>query len=826
MQQNIFVTLDDRYQTTFRSPKQVAKHKQLAIFQVNLPFLVYEFLCFHHVSCRSDTSIDKLMSRLINRSNARLSASIISLNQCHKALNSLISTGLIIFNIHQNELFYKYFKRSVMKFLIVLVFALLTSHVSAQCNSTQLDSYQPLSDCTFAGYNLTALTLVDLYGLESSQQYVYRLCGAVSNPLCPSGSTACQFATSVTTCNNNNTALQLMSSSAVQRFGYINSSNPAAGIQITQVTPGAGPSCANAMNRTIVTNIQCADGPAVPTRITTITKSESGCTCSITITFSSPLACPANMTRTITPVSLPMTRLPCTMGQFGIDLRSQFSDDLQLTTSSSASNRYVLNLCRPTQDLGCNLATNGPAVAACVVPRCANISATALMYNYQTPTWHYTNYYNNSDGYTMVNYNSVTNFLVVRLTCNISATSPQLISITQTASGHHHIYLATSLACVNETMMFFPKPRCNLTCCFSGYDFRALKTADITGYQNNGLGQPWSFSMCGAARANCNGAMICQKPNCPYGSGSWPLAYYKPAVLVDTHFSWVNGLDFTGGLRMVTANGQMCGAYPRTTIVELICDPTAAFPRADRAAEDAVCVYTLTVRTIIVCAPPRYLGGGANLGEHNVTGNGVALIPVKPIFGCQFAGYDFSPLAQSDFHVKIWPYMFIARLCGEQNNVVCTNGANRNTSICQIDYGCKDTPGSQFVVSLWNPYLVQYEFIDGSWENGVTQRLKTGDMCPGNVPRSIIYDIVCDLEALTPYQDQGFESPGSYICNYYMRIRTNIVCTAPPALLLGNMTVSSSSTGRWWYPQSNSALSRSVAWALIGAAVTLALATS
>lgn len=708
-----------------------------------------------------------------------------------------------------------------MRSLLLLVVALLASFSSAQtCNSTQLETYQPITNCSFPGYNLDALTQVDLYGTEGSQQYVYRLCGSVTDSLCPSGSTACRFGTNTATCNAPGASLSLMNTTAVQRFDYINN-NASLGIQLIQVTPNNGSSCPNEMNRTIITNIQCASGPLVPTRITSITKSESGCTCSLTITISSPLGCPSNRTMPIIAPSPPVTRLPCTMGQFGIDLSSQFNQDLHLSASPTG-NRYVVNLCRPVNDVGCNLiASNGPSVAACVVPRCSNASATALMYSYQTPTWTYTNHFNNSDGYTMVNYNSVTNMMVIRLTCNMSATSPQLVRIMQTASGQHHILLASSLACVNETNMVYPQPRCNSTCCYMGYDWSPLKKVDVTGFQRDGLAQPWSFSMCGPAKANCNGAMICQKPNCGWGSGSWALAYYNPTSYLDSHFSYVNGLDFTGGVRMVVANGQMCGSYPRSAIIEFICDPTAQFPRAGRTAEDAVCVYYMTVRTAIVCAKPKYFGGGANVGTNNVTAMGKALVPVKPILGCQYAGYDFSPLAQSDFHVKIDQYMFVARICGEQNNIVCNNGANRNMSVCQIDYHCSDTPKAQYVVSSWNPYAVLYDFVDDNWENGVSMQLKSGDECGGEVPRSIVYNFVCDPEADIPYQDQGFESPGSYICNYFMRVRTNIVCKPPPALLAGNNTYSSSSTARWWYPPSNSATGSSQGWLLVASLVLL-----
>jgi len=658
---------------------------------------------------------------------------------------------------------------------------------------------QPVTNCSINGYDLSPIAGVDLYGLGGGLQYVFRLCGSVSDINCSPGSQLCRFGSTPSTCAAS-TQTHLFTN-ASQSFGFI-SNNSSLGLALTAV--GANSFCANGGNMTVNIRLLCG-GSVIPNRIDTITTATSavgvGCQCSTTITITTLLACPAYNNATysapVTPTLPSATGVNCHAGQFGIDLSSQFTGDISYRDSSS--NIYKINLCQPVRYAPCNkYGIDGAAALACVAPICFNVSATSLLYSYQTPTWSYTNQIDSSAGYSMFSYlpSSTTCGIVVRLVCNVNSSVPVVVSFIQDPSCLYNFFISTSLVCATESSsLALTRPRCSSGCCGLGYDFSSLQY-DIFGWDSGNT--PYVLHMCGVVNStsNCRGTMVCQQPTC--NSRSPYLVSYFVGQTNTISWSFVNGLDFVQGVRMLAVSGQTCGAYHRASNILFLCDPRAAHPRVMSVAEKSTCVYTATVYTSLVCPSPAYLGGGSNIGVANYTSAGsVSVIdPVYPVRlpGCYFDGYDFSKLTTYDFYTVYDSYVFVSRVCGAVTDPVCNKfSSTSNSSVCQLYTSCGSVSGS-YRVSNWNPYLVEWRYPTGNWLDGLQLSVQTGDTCGGDVPRMIRWHFVCDPTAYSIFDTSVVEEAGQSICHYDFTIRTDIVCKAPNSIIYQNVTFSSSSS--------------------------------
>ena len=308
-----------------------------------------------------------------------------------------------------------------------------------------------------------------------------------------------------------------------------------------------------------------------------------------------------------------------------------------------------------------------------------------------------------------------------------------------------------------------------------GYDLSAL-SYDIYGYDH--YPAVWALHLCGSVTtAQCNGSQLCQGAACT--NTGYFVSSFDPSLAV---WSFINGVNHTGGVQLVQANGQRCGSNgPRVQIVRLLCDPTALKPNTYHVVESPQCVYQVTLYTAVVCAAPSFLSSVAVSS---------AVVPyVAPVWGCQFHGYDLSPLSAYDLYIPYINYLFVTRVCGAVTDPVCArNALVANSSVCQLLTNCGEIyADSEYLVSTWNPYLAQSALLPGG---GVQVQVQDGSDC-GNGPRAVKWIFLCDPAATHAYPYSVVEEYGNDYCHYDITIMTDIVCAHI------NVTVaSSSSTGR------------------------------
>jgi hypothetical protein len=222
-------------------------------------------------------------------------------------------------------------------------------------------------------------------------------------------------------------------------------------------------------------------------------------------------------------------------------------------------------------------------------------------------------------------------------------------------------------------------------------------------------------------------------------------------------------------------NGLSCAGSARAHRVVLLCDPTAIHPTTMVKVEElATCIYTTTIKTALVCNPPSY--NSSEVLKSN------AVVPYKQnIPGCNFGGYDFSPLSGYDIYVRFNDYLFINRVCGQVADPFCHGRSfNTNSSVCQIFTGCGGgNIGNQWLISSWNPHIAQYKYVNGKdWKQGVQITVRDGHNCD-NGPRTIRWDFVCDPNAKYAYSVSAVEEAGQDYCHYDVTIMTDIVCQPP-----------------------------------------------
>jgi hypothetical protein len=395
--------------------------------------------------------------------------------------------------------------------------------------------------------------------------------------------------------------------------------------------------------------------------------------------------------------------------------------------------------------------------------------------------------------------------------CNSSATTPFIANVATSSFSSCTIVVTvhTNLTC--SLQVTSPALLCPSGCCGLGYDWSAL-SYDIFGY-DTGFGV-WGFHMCGSV-SSCNAnTQACQSAavsaaSCS-GASAVRVGAFNPSEQV---WSFINGVDWTGGVQLYTANGAVCNSNgPRVTVVQLLCDPSALRPNTLFVVEKPQCVYTITIRTAVVCMSPTIQSSSLVVATPQPY--------VAPVFGCQFQGYDLSPLSAYDVIVDYNGYLFVNRVCGQVSDRACARYmAVANSSVCQVSSACGSVGGA-YLVSSWNPYIAQSQLISGG---GLQVQVQDGTNC-GNGPRAVKWIFLCDPSAKWGYGLSVVEEFGNDYCHYDVTIMTNIVCQTINHTSTG--MVSSSSTGQpRLFNSSTSGVERmrGVQWGLLTVCVAVAL---
>ena len=736
---------------------------------------------------------------------------------------------------------------------VVLSFLSLLVAVSAsQCNNATLSNMPyTSSDCAWGLFNFSALAAADLYGGDSSgAMSVFRLCGAVSDAKCSAASGGdgqmCRWGTNASSTPACTPVEVSLTTGAGYNFSYVNASQPYTGGVVLTIYP-ATPVWCNGLPAVTIVHLQCSpSSPAVPVNqlaslIQSSNTSSSGsyCPCTTSITIPTSLACATppqsssssssssstggvsssiasgssssstgsnggSFSSTSSPSSntassAPSTAFQCLSNPFGLNL-SSLSGPLSWQPSDN-SQQWFVNLCGQVTDSWCTFYAGNTSV--CGYDTCNPYSSRFTM-NYASPLTTATSYaWRVTDGVSAVNgieylqmngqSTAGTNQqVVVRVVCSPNATTPYIAHVNVSANTAT-VVINTNLTCslvVTDSAYLCPSG-----CCGMGYDFTALNY-DLYGY-DSGYGV-WAIHMCGTMiDSYCLGASVCQNAACggpAYNNpdGTTISTGWQPS---QQSWSFINGKDYTGGVQMLTVNGAACPSTGTGSVAftaQFLCDPTALHPNTYTVVQTAECAYTLTLHTAVVCSSPSFTSSAVVLSQPAPT--------VPQVFGCQFEGYDLSPLSAYDMMLPYQYYMFVTRVCGQ----VSDRAAQRypymhNSSLVQLvasqpNLGwCPGIYGA-YLLSVWNPYLAVAETTSSGVQVAVVDGSNVGS-CNG--PRGVKWIFVCEPAARFAYIYSIVEEFGVHQCHYDLTIMTNIVCGAPSSsdnstLLLG----SSSCTGQ------------------------------
>ena len=490
------------------------------------------------------------------------------------------------------------------------------------------------------------------------------------------------------------------------------------------------------------------------------------------------------------------TAAGCTAAPFGLDL-STVAYDLMYTSTTSATT-WIVNLCQPVSDYMCDLLA--PNAAVCSYATCNPWSSRSNMSWYEladttaNPSWYITDGVNATNGieYTASNGQKCGTgsfSVVVRLVCDTTATSAFIQSV-DSVGCKATIVVHSTVSCQLHVS------DCPSGCCGQGYDLSALNY-DMYGYDSSS--QVWGFHMCGSmSSVQCSGNMLCMEAACQ-AEGTYAVSAYDSYGL---RWSYINGLDYTGGIQFLAQNGAQCNSTSLAVhIGQFVCDPTALHPYTFTVQQIESCLWITVVHTALLCSAPS-LASSAALAAR-------ALPYVAPAAGCSFAGYDLSPLSTFDMYGTSGDYLYVSRVCGAVTDAVCgQNYLVASSSVCQINTHCTSVnSGEATLISTWNPSIADWSVVSG----GLQLQLRNGVNCP-NGPATLRWIFLCDSTARWPYVASAIQESGQDECFYDVTIMTDRVCPSAynatlAALLLTASSSSSSSTGTT-YSDTNAAALR------------------
>ena len=351
----------------------------------------------------------------------------------------------------------------------------------------------------------------------------------------------------------------------------------------------------------------------------------------------------------------------------------------------------------------------------------------------------------------------------ITLVCNAAATTPTVISFSESPTCHYNYVVQTSAVC-GSAFAVVASPAA--TCGFGPYDLTPLSNQDFLLSQGD---NQWAIRPCGNVQTPgyCNGT-FCQ--------GSTIVSYYNASgdytrTNTDNSPVWAYS-SYLGmsGVAQIIQDGDDCGGFgARQGTIEFVCNTAATTPYLATVIETVTCHYQAVIMTSLVC--------GAINAELQTVGS--AVISTQ----CGGGIYDLTPLSGQEINTtetgSNWVNYIYLRLCGTVTSTnLCALNSTSPAQVCQID---PSGGGAPTTLSMYQPYA--YPTVWQYNGNGVSQIVQDGVRC-GTAEEERLTNItmVCNAAATTAYISSFSESP---TCHYNFVVQTSLVCGTPfsPALL-------------------------------------------
>ena len=382
----------------------------------------------------------------------------------------------------------------------------------------------------------------------------------------------------------------------------------------------------------------------------------------------------------------------------------------------------------------------------------------------------------------------------ITLICTPSATTPVLVSVTESPACHYNIIIQTSAVCGTPFLLTQPAVQ---SCTFNGVDLSTIASQDLLWYGNDYW---WAIRPCGTVSTTgfCAG-QFCQALNTVSLWNGTALANYAGTGTDNTPI-WAY-VTYNGqlGVAQILQDGTTCGGNvgSREGIIYFLCNQAATTPYITNVTEavNNPCHYTAIIQTSAVC--------GVTTAQTQTIGASVVSTT------CGGGIYNLASLAATDITGTVGPtssdstvYNFYINVCGVVRNTnLCALNNSVNASVCQVS---TTGFGYGYPLSTYNPTVLPVVYTYNG--NGLSQIIQDGFACGGE-ERLTNITLVCNTSSSTPYLASVVESP---TCHYTLTVFTNQVCGAAFSSL--PYTASSSTGGTVvTTPSSSAAVSTSTA---------------
>ena len=196
------------------------------------------------------------------------------------------------------------------------------------------------------------------------------------------------------------------------------------------------------------------------------------------------------------------------------------------------------------------------------------------------------------------------------LSCNAAATIPFISGFTEVHTCYYQIVIQTAAACATSAVAGPTGPYGGVLstwydsrCGGGKYNLTPLQSSTLSIFSG---GFTWYLRVCGAVNNSLcastassafggETAQLCQVDT-SYDNAAYTASYYAPASQLWTTTST--------GLQLYMMDGQQCPTgYNREMLINFVCNPSATTAYISTVAEvPALCYYTVTVQTSLVCA--------------------------------------------------------------------------------------------------------------------------------------------------------------------------------------------------------------------------------
>ena len=374
----------------------------------------------------------------------------------------------------------------------------------------------------------------------------------------------------------------------------------------------------------------------------------------------------------------------------------------------------------------------------------------------------------------------------ITLICNQAATSPVVLSFTESPTCHYNFLVQTNTVCGTPFSSALALPTTTQSCTYGPFNLTSITGTDLIWYGN---GYWWAIRPCGTVQTTgfCAG-QFCQGATVVSLWNGTALANYASTGTDNTPI-WAS-VTYGGqsGVAQIIQDGTSCGGNvgSRQGAIYFICNASASTPFISTVFEGASCHYTALVQTSAVC--------GVTAGALQVAGT--SFISNQ----CGGTIYNLTALSSTDITGSSGGYNYYINLlvahphqrahrldartahtlllyvavfrCGVVRGTnLCVANNSVNASVCQVT-----TSGFSYgyPLSTWSPavYPVVWQYNGGS---GVSQIIQDGFAC-GNEERLTNITLVCSLAATSPVFVSAVESP---TCHYTITVQTSAVCGTP-----------------------------------------------